>query len=125
MVRSLFDASWRFLIVGASVNLALFGLFALLIALNVDYRIAMTMTYALGICLSFYMNRNWSWKAENKVYKSLLWYIGIYLVAYIIYANLMIFLVSKMGITPIVAGIISMCIMIAPQTMLLNKFAFR
>ena len=57
MARSATAASWRYALNGIASNGTLYALFVWLIYIGVDYRIATTITYVLGIVWNYTVNR--------------------------------------------------------------------
>jgi len=114
----------RFVITGIVVNLSLYGLFALLIHLAVEYRVAATVTYALGVLWGYLQNRNWSWRSKAPVARSLQRYLAVYAFVYVLHIAFMSVLVDGFGIAPMVAALISTGALIVPLFRVLDRFVF-
>lgn len=72
----------RFVIVGVASNLILYALFLCLIFLGVSNISGMTICYILGVCQTFYFNKNWSFKNSGSILSGFVKYVGLYLVGY-------------------------------------------
>lgn len=125
MARSLSGASWRFIINGIASNVTLYGLFALLIYVDFDYRVAVTIVYVLGILWNYTVNRLWSWQSEAKVASSFLKYVILYVLTYFVHLALVVVMVEWIGISTYLAPLLSMGILLLPQMWALNRFVFR
>ena len=124
MARSLSAASWRFIINGIASNATLYGLYVLLLYVEIDYRIAATMTYVLGIFWNYTVNRFWSWKSNAPIAGSFVRYVLLYGTTYFLHIGLVIILVELIGIAEIIAPLLATAILIVPQLFVLNRFVF-
>lgn len=124
MARSLSGASWRFILNGIVSNATLYGLFVLLIYVDLDYRIAVSILYVLGILWNYTVNRLWSWKSEAKIASSFVKYLILYAVIYVLHLGLVIAMVERIGISSYLAPLLSMGLLLLPQMWALNRFVF-
>ena len=125
MSRSLSAASWRFVVNGVVSNVTLYALYVLLVYLDVDYRVAATTTYVLGILWNYTVNRLWSWKSKAPVAGSLIRYVLLYGATYFVHIGLVVILVEAIGVTEYIAPLLSTAILIVPQLLILNSYVFR
>ena len=124
MARSLSGASWRFIVNGLASNVTLYGLYVLLVYLEVDYRVAATTTYVIGIVWNYTMNRIWSWKSKAPVAGSFIRYVLLYGATYFVHIGLVIALVEWIGVTEYIAPLLATAILIAPQLLIINRYVF-
>ena len=61
------------------------------------HKTAMSLLYALGTCLTFAFNRNWTFGHGGHITKSFVGYVIIYAVAYLFYLIALYFLVDQLG----------------------------
>jgi len=124
MARSLPAASWRFIVNGVASNVTLYGLYVLLIFLELDYRVAATTTYALGIVWNYIVNRLWSWKSSAPIAGSFIRYILLYVTMYFVHIGLVVVLVELVGISEYLSPLLATSILIVPQFLILNRHVF-
>lgn len=125
MTRSAKGASWRFLVNGALSNAALYGLFALLLYWEVDYRIAVTVSYVLGVLWNYTVNRLWSWRSQANVASSFAKFVAMNVAVYFAHLGLVVLLVEGLGISAYLAPLLSMALLLVPQFVTLHRFIFR
>lgn len=123
--RSLMQRKWRFLATGLVTNFSLYALFALVLHLGADYRIATTAIYVLGMIWSYVQNRLWSWRSRAPVARSFLRFLGLYAGIYVVHIGLVMLLVEAMGILPLVAVLVSVTILVTPIFILFDRFVFK
>jgi putative flippase GtrA len=114
----------RFLLTGIIVNGALFGVFALLLRFDVDYRVAATLTYVLGMIWGYLQNRIWSWGSTAPIFSSATRYLIVYLTIYLLHLGFIAILVEGLTIPALVAAIISTAGLIVPIFVVLDRFVF-
>jgi len=61
------NSKYKFLIAGGINSAVTFALYALLIHQGVNYNLALTVTYALGIVLGFFINRLWTFTHNDNL----------------------------------------------------------
>jgi putative flippase GtrA len=115
---------FRFVLTGVVVNGTLFGLFALLLKLGVDYRIGATVTYVLGMIWGYVQNRIWSWGSSAPIFSSATRYLTVYIVIYLLHLGFVTLLVEGLGVPALIAAIISTAGLIVPMFMVLDRFVF-
>lgn len=125
MARSAKGASWRYVLNGIASNVTLYTLFVWLVYLELDYRVATTITYVLGILWNYMVNRIWSWQSEAKIAGSFVKYLILYVVVYLSHIGLVVGLVEWLGVTAYIAPLLSIAILLVPQFLILNRFVFK
>lgn len=114
----------RFVVTGVVVNLSLYGLFALLTYLAVEYRIAATVTYVLGMFWGYLQNRIWSWQSSAPIRRSFWRYLAAYVLVYVMHIAFMTVLVDGFGVSPLLAALLSAVALIVPLFRVLDRFVF-
>src|SRR5665213_1311241 len=72
----------RFGIVGLLVNSALHAAYLDMVGMHVAVKVAMSITYACGVALSFILNRRWSFSRAGPLGGDAWRYLVVYLVGY-------------------------------------------
>ena len=72
----------RYAVVGLALNSLGYLLYLLLTFVGMEPKIAMSLLYAVGVALSFYFNRNWSFGHQGLVSVAFLRYMIAYLFGY-------------------------------------------
>lgn len=87
----------RFAVVGITCNSIGYLAYLALTWLDVPFKLAMSLLYALGICISFLGNRNWAFQHRGNV-KRAAWRFGLAHVAgYVLNLGLLTLFVDKLG----------------------------
>lgn len=102
----------------------LFGLLELLLRIGLDYRIAVTVIYVLGMIWGYAQNRLWSWESSAPVFKSFTRYIVVYAVIYVMHMGFVMLLVDWLSLRPLLAAVMSAVMLILPVFFLLDRFVF-
>lgn len=116
--------SYRFLVTGVVMNLSLLAVLEGLLRLGFDYRIAVTMTYILGMLWSYTQNRLWSWGSDAPVVRSFARYLIVYVLVFVMHLLIVMLLTEGLSVPPLVATIASMAVLTLPIYMLLDRFVF-
>jgi putative flippase GtrA len=114
----------RFIVTGIVVNLTLYGLFAFLIYLTVEYRVAATVAYVLGVVWGYLQNRIWSWQSNTSVKRSFWRYFLVYALIYVLHITLISTLVDGFGVARLLAPLISAAALVVPLFHILDRFVF-
>lgn len=116
----------KYLIVGGSVNAFLYGVYLLLsMAFDVSPLIATTITYVLGVALTYIGNTFWSFEHGQSHTYSLPRYIAAYGVGYVVQAGVLIGAVSAFGIMHQIAQLAAMVVAAGAIFMLLNYWVYK
>ena len=102
-----------------------FGLYTILISLSVNYQIANAAGYATGTLVSFFLNRNYTFKVKDKILKRLATFFGVAFVGYIFSVILLYILVSILTLDEILSKIITLFFILAIQFTLNKKITFK
>lgn len=116
--------AFRFLLTGLLINGTLFVVLAVLIRLGVGYRVAVTVTYLLGMAWGYLQNRLWSWQSDAPVVRSVARYLAVYGGVYLAHMAIVSLLVEGAGLGPLVAAAISAMILVVPLFALLDRTVF-
>jgi len=110
----------RYATVGLASNLALYLAYLAITFLGVGHKTAMTVLYATGVCLTFVLNRNWTFKHKGHIPKSFFSYLFIYALGYLLNFGALFLFVDRLGYShQLVQGI--MVIVVALFLFILQK----
>jgi putative flippase GtrA len=109
----------RFVFVGA-FNSFLTYVFYVLLLLFLPYMISYTVSYLMGIFLSYYLNSTFVFKKPIQLKKALEFPL-VYLAQYLLGALLLFFLVDILAVNRLIAPIL-IIILTLPVTFLLSRF---
>jgi putative flippase GtrA len=111
----------RFMVVGLGSNVVLYLLYLFLTTAALGHKTAMTLLFALGVVQTFAFNKRWTFRHQGFIQSSLLKYILIYSLAYLLNLTALLLLVDTLGYPhQIVQGV--MILSIALMLFLLQKF---
>ena len=111
----------RFGAVGFASNMLLYLLYLGLTAVGLDYKIAMSLLYIVGVLQTFLFNKRWTFVHHGHLSVSLVRYISLYVVAYLINLGVLFVLVDQFGWShQLVQGV--MIIIIAACLFLMQKY---
>lgn len=88
---------FRYAIVGLISNLTLYLGYLLLTYLGMGHKTAMSLLYAVGTCLTFAFNRNWTFGHDGHIPKAFFAYVTIYAIGYVFNLVALYFLVDQLG----------------------------
>ena len=94
MIRRQF---FRYAIVGIISNLTLYLGYLLLTSLGMGHKTAMSLLYAVGTCLTFAFNRNWTFGHDGHITKAFVSYVAIYAQGYLFNLIALYVLVDQLG----------------------------
>lgn len=123
--RTIAQKWWRFVATGLMVNGALFAALWLLLDWGLDYRIAVTLTFVIGVSWSYAQNRLWTWKSDVPIMRSTLRYLALYGGVYFIHMGLVMSFVKFGGLSPMLATLASVALLIVPNFLAMNLRVFR
>ena len=100
----------RFLFVGGLNTIVGYGVYALLLYLNVNYLVANTISTIIGIAHSYLWNRFFTFKSKNKALKEITKFVAVYTISYVIGMCTLYIFKDKLSISPYIAGLINLVI---------------
>lgn len=100
----------RFLFVGGLNTIVGYGIYALLVYLNVNYLIANTISTIIGVAHSYFWNRYFTFKSKQKALKEITKFVSVYVVSYLIGMCTLFIFKDKLNISPYFAGLINLII---------------
>ena len=100
----------RFLFVGGLNTIVGYGVYALLLYLNVNYLVANTISTIIGIAHSYLWNRFFTFKSKNKALKEITKFVAVYAISYVIGMCTLYIFKDKLSISPYIAGLINLVI---------------
>jgi putative flippase GtrA len=96
----------KFLVVGITNTLGGYAVYAALVALGVNYAVALTLEYVAGIAYGFALNKRWTFKAQGDTLRQAWRYSAFYGVIYLLNVGLLMALVERWGLNPYVSQLI-------------------
>lgn len=111
----------RYIVVGLLSNLVLYLLYLMLIAFGIDYRVAMTLLYLIGMLQTFLCNRSWTFTHHGAMNRSLRRYLVAYGVGYLLNLALLYTLVDVLR-WPHSIGLVIVVVTFAPLLFLAQKY---
>jgi len=95
--RSVRTQLFRYAIVGLLSNVLLYAAYVVLTRLGIEPKLAMTMTFVLGVTQTFVMNRGWTFSYRGSGSRAYMRYWVAYGVAYVINLVLLAVFVDVFG----------------------------
>lgn len=89
--------AFRFFVVGFTSNLVLYLLYLGLTRLGVGHKITMSFLYVVGVLQTFAFNKKWTFNYHGHRNMTLLRYISLYAVGYMINLGALIVMVDSYG----------------------------
>lgn len=123
--RSAPARSIRFFITGVLVNASLYVVLWALLRFGLDYRIAATLVYLLGMTWGYLQNRLWSWRSNAPVIRSASLYVAVYGFMYVLHMFIVTMFVELASLPPLVAVLASSALLVVPLFILLDKVIFK
>lgn len=97
-LKSLLNSQFlRFAIVGLTSNLVLYLIYLAITYLGTEPKIAMTALYIAGVSISFFFNKNWTFKYEGSVPSTFVNYILVYACGYFFNLAGLYFFADRLG----------------------------
>ncbi len=93
--------------------------------LNFDAKVSNALGYILGVLLSYYLNRKYTFKSEAKVKDEIFKFFGVFVVAYILNFLTLIISIEYFNINEYIAQIISAVIYTLTFFILSKFFVFK
>ena len=95
--NQLFRQGLRFGVVGLISNLLLFLFYLGLTTAGLDYKIAMSLLYLVGILQTFVFNKKWTFNRQAHPSTAFVRYFGLYVVGYLVNLLALFTLVDQIG----------------------------
>jgi len=87
----------KFAIIGVISNLILYFLYILITFIGLGPKLAMTISYLIGVTQTFLFNRKWTFKYNGSARQSMVRYIVSYGIGYCLNFIVLLVLVDKIG----------------------------
>lgn len=98
----------RFLMVGVLNTIVGYGLYALFLALNINYLVANTFSTILGVLHSYLWNRFYTFKSKDKALNEFIKFSLVYLVSYLLGTFTLFIMKDKLSLSPYIAGFVNL-----------------
>lgn len=115
---------FRFILTGLIVNLSLLAILEVMLRAGLNYRIAVTISYCLGMVWGYAQNRIWSWQSTSPVFASFRRYLLVYAVIFVLHLVFVMLLVEGLSVAPLIAALISAIGLVLPVFFVLDRFVF-
>lgn len=110
LVKKMFSyQQFRFLFVGGLNTVFGYGIYALLIFLNVNMYLSNLTSTVLGVCHSYLWNRYFTFKSKDKALGEILRFISVYIISFLISNAVLYIFAKRLGIDKYIVGIINIC----------------
>jgi len=115
----------RFLIVGASNNAAMYGLFVVLSLAGVGAIPAATITYVLGMGISFFFHRRWTFRHSGHPASAAARFLVANAAGYLVNIALLGFFVHSVGLPQIPVQLGAIAVVAVLLFVLMRSWVFR
>lgn len=117
--------SLKFLVVGAINTVLIYAIYVALVYMGLHYNVALTIDYAIGILLGYYLNRHWTFAGRSKVQHSFSKYLLTYLAVYAVnIVTLNLFMVFT-NLGPLWGQVVALAIATVFSFSIQNYWVFR
>ncbi len=100
----------RFLFVGVLNLIVSYGIYFILLYLNIYYMLALLISSVIGIAHSFIWNKKWTFKSKGDVQKESIRFISVYGIAFLINLVILALFVEKMMFNPKIAQVFALSV---------------
>lgn len=100
----------RFLFVGGLNTLVGYGIYAILLFLNIHYLVANTISTIIGVLHSYLWNRYFTFQSKEKAGKEVIKFVSVYIASYLIGTATLYCFTGILNLSPYVAGLINLVI---------------
>lgn len=87
----------RYGIVGVASNVVGYLLYLAITVAGMEYKLAMTLLYAVGVAQTFIFNKRWTFRSNDSTGSALVRYIVVYALGYLINYAVLFLLVDEAG----------------------------
>jgi putative flippase GtrA len=121
-MKKFLNKSFLKFLIGGILNTGLcYFIYYILIKINVNFVLALTIEYMVGIGIGFYINRTWVFNLiKYKILTSFLLYLLIYIGIFIFNLISLIYLINEKNFEPIIGQLI-IIILITPVNYFVQK----
>jgi len=95
----------KFVVVGVTNTLGGYAFYAALLVLGVNYALALTLEYVVGIAYGFLLNKRWTFKAQGESAQQAWRFVALYGFIYVLNVTLLMLLVERWALSPYLAQI--------------------
>lgn len=124
-LRALYPAAAKFLVVGLANNAVTFGGFIILTILGVGAFAAMSITYVVGLVITFAGNRNWTFQHRGGVGASTVRFLTVYGIGYFLNLLLLWVLIDAAHLQQIPAQLLAIIVLAVFTFVLMRLWVFR
>lgn len=124
-MRGLYPAAAKFVVVGLANNAVTFGGFIVLTLLGLGAFSAMTITYAVGLLITFAGNRNWTFGHQGRIASSSIRFLSVYGIGYFLNLLILWVLITLCGVTQIPAQLAAIILLALFTFVLMRLWVFK
>lgn len=124
-LRTLYPAAAKFIVVGLANNAVTFGGFIALTLLGVGPFAAMTITYAVGLAITFAGNRNWTFRHNGGLGPSSVRFLVVYGIGYFLNLLILWLLITLAGVPEIAAQLVAIIVLAVFTFVLMRLWVFK
>ena len=128
MVRNIYNKNKQLIsyaFFGALGVLSDISVYAVLIALNIDYQSANASGYLTGTLISFFLNRHYTFNIKDKIFSRITKFFLVAFIGYIGSTGLLYIFIEKLTIDAILAKLLTLLFVLILQFTLNKKFTFK
>ena len=96
---------FKFVVVGVTNTTGGYAFYAALLALGLNYALALTLEYVAGIAYGFLLNKRWTFKAQGEFAQQAWRFVALYGFIYVLNVTLLMLLVEPWALSPYLAQI--------------------
>lgn len=100
----------RFLFVGGLNTLVGYGSYALLLFLGLNYFLANTISYIIGIIHSYIWNKKFTFKSNNKSILEVIKFVFVYVINYLIGLGFLSLFINVFNVNEYIAGVLNLVV---------------
>jgi putative flippase GtrA len=116
------DQTFKFIFIGVLSNLVSYVFFLIMLKImKINYLLSLSVLFIVALFINFIFNKNWTFESDLPYKTSLIKFLIVYIIGYLLNIASMFFLVDKLGNSPeiVQAGMIGF---LAFYYFLLNKY---
>ena len=117
--------SIKFILVGAVNTVATYALYVILVNAGLQYAVALTLDYLVGILSGYLMNRHWTFVSHDSTHRSLVKYITTYVLVYLINLILLSLIVGLKILDPVFGQVLALGVVTMISFLLQNFWVFQ
>jgi putative flippase GtrA len=116
------DQTFKFIFIGVLSNLISYVFFLIMLnIMKINYLFSLSVLFIVALFINFFFNRNWTFRSNLSYKTSIIKFLIVYIIGYLLNIVSMFFLVDKLGKSPETMQIMMICFLTL-YYFLLNKY---